>query len=137
MTEGDSEDEMAIRNTIEYWAAAVRQHNVPGVLANHAHDIEVLDITPPLKSLGIDNYEKKWDLFFKFHEPSQAFDVEELAISAGKDVAFAIANVRYGLGRSNDRAKEGRFLFKLTIGLRKVDGHWVVTHEHRCALSDG
>jgi hypothetical protein len=42
----------------------------------------------------MDEYKKTWDLFFRYHMPSQAFDMEELAITAGEDVAFAVARCR-------------------------------------------
>ena len=61
--------------------------------------------------------------------PSQAFDIEELAITSGEDVAFAVAIMRCGSGT------EGGFLFRLTIGLRKMDGHWRIAHEHHSVPS--
>jgi ketosteroid isomerase-like protein len=80
-------------------------------------------------------YKKTWDLFFQYHKPTQAFDIEELAITAGEDVAFAIALMRCGPGASSDPADADGFLFRLTIGLRKIDGDWRVTHEHHSVPS--
>jgi ketosteroid isomerase-like protein len=82
----------------------------------------------------MDEYKKTWDLFFEYHQPSQAFDVEELTITAGIDVAFAVAIMRCGSGFSAPAEKEG-FLFGLTIGLRKVDGGWRIAHEHHSVPS--
>ena len=53
-----------------------------------------------------------------------AFGVEELAITAGKGVAFTVAIVRCGYGAFNGPPEEGEFLFRLTIGLRNIDGDW-------------
>jgi len=117
--------ERQIRALIEAWTAAVRRHDMPGILAHHTQDIVMFDLPPPLQSKGMESYSKTWDLFFKYHKPSQAFDVEELAITAGEDVAFAVAILRCGAG-----AKPGGFQFRLTVGLRKIDGDWRVTHEH-------
>jgi ketosteroid isomerase-like protein len=117
--------ERPIRALIEAWADAVRRHDVPGILAHHAQDIVMFDLPPPLKSKGMEEYKKTWDLFFAYHKPSQAFDIEELTITAGEDVAFAFAIMRCGGGSMPDG-----FLFRLTIGLRKIDGDWRVTHEH-------
>ena len=114
-----------IRTLIEAWTEAVRRHDMPGILARHAQDIVMFDLPPPLQSNGMEAYGKTWDLFFKYHKPSQAFDIEELAITAGDDVAFAVAIMRCGAG-----SKPGGFQFRLTIGLRKIDGDWRVTHEH-------
>jgi ketosteroid isomerase-like protein len=125
MTQRDGTDESQIRAMIEAWAAAVRRHDFAGVLAHHEKDIVMFDVPPPLQSRGMDEYKKTWDLFFGCHQPSQAFDIEELAITAGQDVAFAVAIIRCGSGGP----PEG-FPFRLTIGLRKVEGDWRIAHEH-------
>ena len=90
----------------------------------------MFDVPLPFQSRGLDEYKKTWDLFFGCHEPSQAFDIEDLAITAGEDVAFAVATMRCGAGTDDAAPVEGGFLFRLTIGLRKIDGDWRVTHEH-------
>jgi len=110
---------------IEAWADAVRRHDLPAILAHHERDIVMFDVPPPLQSRGMDEYKKTWDLFFKFHRPGQAFDIEELEITAGNDVAFAVAIMRCTGGSTPDG-----FPFRLTVGLRKVDGDWRITHEH-------
>jgi ketosteroid isomerase-like protein len=122
--------ESQIRAVIEAWADAVRRHDLPGILAHHEQDIVMFDVPPPLQSRGMDEYKKTWDLFFRYHKPSQAFDIEELAITAGEDVAFAVAIMRCGSGTISGPAEEGGFLFRLTIGLRNVDGDWRIAHEH-------
>ena len=90
----------------------------------------MFDVPPPLQSKGIDEYKKTWDLFFRYHEPSQAFDIEELTITAGDDVAFAVAIMRCGSATVDGPPTPGGFPFRLTVGLRKLDGDWRITHEH-------
>jgi uncharacterized protein (TIGR02246 family) len=122
--------ETQIRALIETWADAVRRHDLSTILAHHDQDIVMFDVPPPFQSRGLDEYRKTWDLFFRYHEPSQAFDIEDLAITAGDDVAFAVATMRCGSATDGGPPVEGGFLFRLTIGLRKVDGDWRITHEH-------
>jgi hypothetical protein len=38
----------------------------------------------------------RWDLLFRYHKPAAAFDFQELAVTAGEDVAFAVAIMRCG-----------------------------------------
>ena len=120
-----------IKALIEAWADAVRRHDLPAILAHHTPDVVMFDLPPPLQARGMDEYKKTWDLFFKFHKPSQAFDIKELAITAGEDVAFAVAIMRC-VGVS---VPEG-FPFRLTIGLRKVDGDWWIAQEHHSVPAD-
>jgi ketosteroid isomerase-like protein len=89
----------------------------------------MFDLPPPLQSRGMDDYKRTWDLFFKYHKPSQAFDIEELAITAGKDVAIAFAIMRCGTGA------QGGFRFRLTMGLCNTDGEWRIAHERHSVPS--
>src|SRR5690242_18284642 len=121
MAQQGGTDESKIRALIEAWADAVRRHDLPGILAHHEQDIVMFDVPPPLQSRGMDEYKKTWDLFFKYHKPSQvfkyhkpsqAFDIKELAITAGEDVAFAVAVMRCVAD-----SEPGWFPFRLTMGL--------------------
>ena len=130
MMQQDQTAESQIRAILEAWADAVRRHDLSGILAHHDKEIVMFDVPPPLQSQGMDAYKKTWDLFFRYHQPSQAFDIEELAVTAGEDVAFAVAVMRCGSGTPSGPPEQGGFLFRLTIGLRKIDGNWLITHEH-------
>jgi uncharacterized protein (TIGR02246 family) len=118
-------DATQIRALLEQWAAAVRRHDMPAILALHAPDIVMFDLPPPLQAKGLDAYKQTWELFFQYHKVSQAFDIEELSSVAGDDVGFAFGVMRCGAGRD-----PAGFQFRVTIGLRKIDGAWCVVHEH-------
>jgi len=131
----DSADADAVRGLIERWAAAVRAHDYEGILAEHAPGIVMFDVPPPLLSRGIDEYRRTWDLFFTVHEPGDAFDVLDLEVTAGRDVAFAVALMR--CGGSHDGEGEAYLLdFRLTVGLRKLAGRWQIVHEHHSVPAD-
>jgi ketosteroid isomerase-like protein len=116
--------ESQIKALIEAWADAVRRHDLPGILAQHEQDIVMFDLPPPLQCRGMEEYRKTWDLLFKYHRPAQPFEIDELSITAGEDVAFAFAVMRCATD------KDIEFQFRLTMGLRKVDGRWRIAHEH-------
>ncbi len=90
----------------------------------------MFDVPPPFQSRGLAEYRETWDLFFRYHEPSQAFDIEELSITAGGEVAFAVAILRCGSNTGQGLPQPGGFLFRLTMGLRKLGGQWWIAHEH-------
>ena len=56
------------------------------------------------------------------------FEVVELDVTTGRDVAFAYALLRCGKPTEQDPAVEPRL--RLTLGLRRDGDHWVVAHEH-------
>lgn len=123
-----SEDELAVRNTIESWAAAVRCKDYEGILRNHASDVVMFDVPPPFQIKGIEAYKKSWDLFFSWSKEPIPFEVTEMKITAGTDVAFAVATMRCAEPGINGEPK--KLDFRLTIGLRKIGGQWTITHEH-------
>jgi uncharacterized protein (TIGR02246 family) len=123
-----SVDSAAIRNVVESWTAAVRRRDFGGILQNHSSDIVMFDVPPPFQSKGIDAYKKTWDLFFSWSSNPIPFDITEMSITAGSDVAFVVATMRCAEPGANGEHKG--LDFRLTIGLRKIDGQWTITHEH-------
>ena len=49
-------------------------------------------------------------------------------MTAGNDVAFAHALLRCGMPAELEANPDNRL--RVTVGLRKREGRWVVTHEH-------
>jgi ketosteroid isomerase-like protein len=123
-------EESLIKALLEAWADAVRRHDVPAILAHHETDMVMFDVPPPVQCKGIAAYEQTWSLFFRYHKPGAGFDIEELAVTAGQDVAFAVAIMRCGPDSSSNPADKDGFPFRLTVGLKKVDGDWRIAHEH-------
>ena len=121
-------DEIAIRDLVENWARAVRVRNLNGILANHSPDILMFDVPPPVQSKGIEAYKKTWDLFFSWSRDFGVFDIVEMDITAGNDVAFVTALMRCAGVEGNGNKIE--LEFRLTIGLRKIGDQWIVMHEH-------
>ena len=57
-----------------------------------------------------------------------SFDIVELDVTAGDDVAYAWALLRCGTEDEFRTDPDNRL--RLTIGLRREGGRWVVSHEH-------
>jgi len=121
-------DESDIRRLIEAWAAAVRAKNLAGILADHSPDIVMFDVPPPFQSGGIEAYRKTWDVFFNWFQDSGVFNIEEMNITTGQDVAFVTALMRCaGTEPTGERTE---LPFRLTVDLKKINGRWTVMHEH-------
>ncbi len=123
-----SEDEVAVRDLIEAWADSVRRRDFTGILRSHAVDFVMFDVPPPFKSVGLDAYRQSWGLFFSGSSDPVRFEIQDMDITAGADVAFAFATMRCE-GTGSDGKSEA-LDFRLTICLRKIDGRWMIAHEH-------
>ena len=124
----NTKDEVAIRRLVENWASAVRRKDLDAILANHSPNMLMFDVPPPLESKGLEAYKRTWDLFFSWARDPVVFNIGEMSVTAGDDVAFVTALMRCAGTEANGEDIE--LDFRLTIGLRKIDNQWIVVHEH-------
>ena len=124
-----TDDESQIRSLIERWADAVHTGDLDTVVADHADDIVMFDVPPPDDGLrGMAAYRDVWPPFFEWQLRGASFEIVELDVTAGEDVAFAWALLRCGTPDELEADPANRL--RLSIGLRKDGGRWVVAHEH-------
>ena len=123
------DDAQHIRHLIERWAHAVHDGDMAVVLEDHASDIVMFDVPPPEQGVrGLEAYRATWPGFFEWQASGAVFEIESLEVTAGTDVAFAFALLRCDTHEALEHNPEHRL--RLTVGLRKEDGRWIVTHEH-------
>jgi uncharacterized protein (TIGR02246 family) len=128
MNQSQKTDEAEVRTLVERWAKAVRARDMEGILAHHSAEILMFDVPPPFKSKGIEAYRKTWDLFYSAQPGPIVFDIQSMDVVAGSDIAFIAALMQCAeKGKNGGRIKLD---FRLTIGLRKIDGEWTILHEH-------
>jgi uncharacterized protein (TIGR02246 family) len=122
-------DHDEIRDLIIGWIAGVRDRDLYVVLARHDPDIVMFDVPPPYRGVrGIDEYRESWGPFLEWLDQGAVFELVELDVVAGADVAFAYALLRCGTPADIEANPDNGL--RVTIGLRKRDDRWVVTHEH-------
>jgi uncharacterized protein (TIGR02246 family) len=124
-----AEEETSVRTLIERWVKAVHEGDMEVVIADHSDDIVMFDVPPPADGVrGIEAYRETWPPFFDWQERGAFFEIVSLDITEGEDVAFAHALLRCGTPEELEKDPDNRL--RLTLGLRKERGRWVVSHEH-------
>ncbi|MCW2762776.1 MAG: hypothetical protein JWR85_2977 [Marmoricola sp.] len=124
-----ADDRERIESLIRDWATAVHNGDLEAVVAAHADDIVMFDVPPPEQGIrGIDAYRAAWPEFFEWQRQGAVFEIESLDITMGADVAYAYALLR--CATPEGLAAEPDQRLRLTLGLRRQDGDWVVAHEH-------
>ena len=114
--------EQAIATLIDDWTDAICKGDIDRVLANRTDDIVMYDVPEPIQVKGIDAYKDMWKLFFEHNAAGQdRFRLSDVQVVAGDDIAYAHGLLTIGGGDAHCR---------LTLGLRRIDGAWKVTHEH-------
>jgi ketosteroid isomerase-like protein len=129
-------NETQIKERIHSWVKAVQERDYDGILAWHHRDIVMYDVPPPFQSVGIDAYRKTWDLFLSVLEKgAQAFQLIDLHIVAGEDVAFCYSPMKC-VYQDTRLQRVIDLDFRLTVGFKKIDGQWWFVHEHHSVPSE-
>lgn len=129
LTETDkSIDEAQIRRLLDDWAKAVYDRNLDNVMSFYAPDIVAFDVIPPLQFNGIEAYRKNWQMGFDCMQQPMQFESRDLGLSIGDDVAFSHRLVHMS-GTMNDGQAFDNYV-RWTSCFRKINGRWLITHEH-------
>ena len=120
--------EAEIRALIDAQARAIRAKDIDGSVARYAPDVMLFDVVNPLRSSGSDALRQRLSQWFASFDGPIGYELRDLNIAAGDDVGFS-----HGLNRVRATTTDGRQLdmwWRATVGYRKIDGAWRITHQH-------
>jgi len=121
-------DEARIRALIDDQAKAIRTKDIDGSVACYAPDVLLFDVVNPLQYVGSEAARKRLAEWFSSFRGPIDYELRDLSITTGDDAAFA-----HSLNRVSATTTDGRKLdmwWRATVCYRKLDGQWMVTHEH-------
>lgn len=123
-------DEQEIRELVAERAAAMREKDAKRVVSQFAPGAVTFTLAPPLRQADTDAHDvearQRW---FDGFEDEMGYDVRDLEVTVGGEVAFAHALTC--LTASPKGSPEGFELwFRSTLGLRRVGGAWRIAHLH-------
>jgi ketosteroid isomerase-like protein len=125
--ENRARDEAQVRRRIESWTKALRAKDLDGVLSHCVPDILTFDLAPPLQHRG-EAYGGGLAEWFPTWEGPIGYELRDLHVTTGEDVAFS-----HSLNRLTGKRTDGQATdvwFRSTVCFRKIDGEWMVVHEH-------
>lgn len=129
MTSVVARDELVIREQVASFVAAMRAGDVAALVARYAPGAVSFTLAPPLVSGDVQDPEWLAGWFGTFEGPVD-YEVRDLDVTVDGDVGFW-----HGVNRLSamPRGRSERFdlWFRMTVGLRRVDGVWLVVHEHQ------
>jgi uncharacterized protein (TIGR02246 family) len=121
-------DDMQIRALIDDWAKALRAKNVDAVMSAYAPDFLAFDLPPPLQVRGPGEHRKGFEAWFPTFDGPIGFEMRELRLTSGDDVAFSHSLNRISGQRTSGETTD--IWVRATVGFRKTAGRWLVVHEH-------
>lgn len=120
-------DDEEIRRRVERLVESIRGMDLDGVKECFAPDIVSFDIVPPLRHVGAEAKWKNWEDAFAAYRYPIGYEIRDLTITVGDDVAFG-----YSLNRISGTLKNGDRTgtwVRWTAGFRKIDGTWLIAHD--------
>lgn len=120
-------DEAAIRRQIGEVIEGLRAGDLEAVRRLYTPDVVSFDVEPPLQHVGIAAKLENWAKVFTVFE-RVTYEVRDLTLTVGDEVAFGYAFARLGGTLQNGAATSGIWV-RVTYGLRKVDGIWLIAHD--------
>jgi uncharacterized protein (TIGR02246 family) len=126
--------EAEIRAFIDSWLNAVRAQDLDGIAAHYAPDILAFDAVTQLQFKGREPYREHWQACFAMSYGPMIFELHDLVIVAGHDVAFSYFLNR--CGTVGDDGEEKASWMRGSAGYRRTGGRWTIVHEHFSAPFD-
>lgn len=126
-----TQDEVQIHHLITEKEALMRAKDAKGLVSRYAPEIVQFDLAPPLQHSGPAVLDpsgvQRW--FSTFDGPID-YEIRDLAVTAAQDVAFGTCLERL-TATPLGSAESFTLWVRSTVGLRKLDETWRITHEHR------
>jgi uncharacterized protein (TIGR02246 family) len=120
--------EAEVRALIDDWAEATRAKDVDGIMATHAPDTRSFDCHSHFQFRGADALRKHLEACMPCMQGPMTFEIHDLDVAAHGDVAFCHYLARYGATGLSGEEHTG--WLRVTVCLRKVEGAWLIVHDH-------
>lgn len=130
---GKATNEAHLRELISQWREAVCRKDIEGVMAHYAPDMVGFDAWGDLR-IDVNTYRDHWQQCFAGHDGPIHIEHHDLHLAVGDNVAFCRCLIHMA-GTLKDGTKND-FWGRGTICFQKIDGQWLVTHEHASAPFD-
>ena len=91
-------------------------------------DFVAFDLPPPLRVEGAEPHRSGLEQWFRTWSGKIGFDMRELAVETGDGLAFS-RSLNHMHGKRTDGTETDVWV-RATVGFRKIDGEWMVVHEH-------
>jgi uncharacterized protein (TIGR02246 family) len=124
-----------IRALIAHRVEAVRAKDVDQAMAVVAPDILSFDVVNALQFSGREASKARTEAWFSSFQGPVGFEVRDLQVHAGDEVAFSHSLNRYSGVQTGP--VEIDMWVRATTCYRRIDGTWMVTHEHQSVPFDG
>lgn len=126
--------EQELREIVRERVDAVHAKDAAPLAAREAPDIVTFDVLPPLHARGSDAVQSKTQAWFDAYASDIGYEVQDLQVTAGDDVGFC--SFLYHVSGTLISGGEVDMWVRATVGCRRIDGKWFITHDHESVPFD-
>ena len=125
-----AKDEADIRALEDRFAAAFKAKDINAIMALYTHspDLVVFDASLPRQYTGWDAYKKDFEDFLASSPGPAEMLITDVSVTVGGDVAYGHSIQHPILTDKNGKKTESTV--RVTDGYRKINGQWLISHEH-------
>jgi ketosteroid isomerase-like protein len=127
-TQTHTANEAQIRRLIEDRGKAVLAKDIIKSMHSYESNVLMFDVVNPLQYKGSNAVRKRAEEWFSLYQSPIGYEIRDLNITAGDDVAFCHYLYRVS-GAMTDGGKVSMWV-RATVCFRKIGGAWMITHEH-------
>jgi uncharacterized protein (TIGR02246 family) len=118
-----------ISQSIENWLAALRSKNPEAIVACFAPESTAYTLAPPLAhTYGGEHQREFLENWYPRFQGPMGFEITQPTIVASDDIAYC--HFMKQLSATTAEGESFSFWYRVTLGLRRIDGDWKIVHEH-------
>lgn len=128
-----SNDEIQLGQLIDSFMMAIQNKDLNKIMSFYAPDIVAFDMMAPLKHVGSEAWRRVWQSALPAMQGNISSEMRDLSVDIGQNVAICHALLNMKLTASGENHDTW---MRWTAGLHKVNGRWLITHEHTSVPAD-
>jgi len=119
-----------IKAVQDAFSNAVKAKDIDGIMKYYVPDesLVVFDVVPPRQYVGAAAYRRDWQEFLDSIQGPVTFETTDYSVSADTNLAFA-RSIQRVAGKTKDGG-DFDLTTRVTDVFKKIDGKWLVVHEH-------
>lgn len=122
------DNEAELKELTHLWAEALHTKNLATLQKFYAPDVVLYDAAPPLFTEGVMTLARNLAEWFGSWPGPIGLELKELQVHASGDVAFC-HSLNHLTGKRTGESDTDVWM-RMTLGWRKIDGSWLIVHEH-------
>jgi ketosteroid isomerase-like protein len=123
-----------LRDLVAERVAAVHAKDLGPLTERQSPDVILFNALPPLRVTGRDGLIEQTSAWFSAYASDIGYEVHELHVDADGDLGFC--SFLYHVSGTLAAGGEVDMWVRATLCCRRVDGRWLITHDHESVPFD-